>query len=369
MKNTIIYIISLLYVAASFTGCTAIGDKTASLCVIYGAAAIISLILLTVYFVCFRQKDVWFTLLFTSVSVVNIGYFCLSVSKTLEEALLANRIAYLGSVLLPLSMLLIIINTANLNYPRWLPGCLIGIGIAVFIVAASPGYLDIYYKEVTLVIENGVTHLKKVYGSWHVVYLIYLMGYFMAMISAIIHSYIKKRITSLTHTVILATAVLVNIGVWLMEQLVDMDFEMLSVSYIISEIFLLGLHMMVIENKRLKDMVTKSNAVTEPDNDTEQIIPSSSHHTSDEDAENNSRSNDFNEKHHIFIIGHSQLTPTERLIFDRYIMGKTTKEIMADLNIKENTLKFHNKNIYCKLGVSSRKQLIEIAGQIDSKTL
>ncbi|MBO5195991.1 MAG: helix-turn-helix transcriptional regulator, partial [Clostridia bacterium] len=70
-----------------------------------------------------------------------------------------------------------------------------------------------------------------------------------------------------------------------------------------------------------------------------------------------------------FIIGHSQLTPTERLIFDRYIMGKTTKEIMADLNIKENTLKFHNKNIYCKLGVSSRKQLIEIAGQIDSKTL
>jgi DNA-binding CsgD family transcriptional regulator len=31
---------------------------------------------------------------------------------------------------------------------------------------------------------------------------------------------------------------------------------------------------------------------------------------------------------------------------------------MEQLNIKENTLKFHNKNIYGKLGVSSRKQLI-----------
>jgi DNA-binding CsgD family transcriptional regulator len=37
---------------------------------------------------------------------------------------------------------------------------------------------------------------------------------------------------------------------------------------------------------------------------------------------------------------------------------------MAILNIKENTLKFHNKNIYGKLGVSSRKQLLEIHKQI-----
>ena len=33
---------------------------------------------------------------------------------------------------------------------------------------------------------------------------------------------------------------------------------------------------------------------------------------------------------------------------------------MAMLNIKENTLKFHNKNLYHKLGVSSRKELLEI---------
>ena len=34
---------------------------------------------------------------------------------------------------------------------------------------------------------------------------------------------------------------------------------------------------------------------------------------------------------------------------------------MEEMSIKENTLKYHNKNIYSKLGVSSRKQLIEIA--------
>ena len=38
--------------------------------------------------------------------------------------------------------------------------------------------------------------------------------------------------------------------------------------------------------------------------------------------------------------------------------------------IKENTLKYHNKNIYNKLGVSSRKQLLRFASlkqHLDSK--
>jgi len=37
---------------------------------------------------------------------------------------------------------------------------------------------------------------------------------------------------------------------------------------------------------------------------------------------------------------------------------------MAELDIKENTLKYHNKNIYSKLGVSSRKQLVMIASTL-----
>ena len=65
--------------------------------------------------------------------------------------------------------------------------------------------------------------------------------------------------------------------------------------------------------------------------------------------------------------GMKVLTPTEKLVYELYISGNTTKEIMASLNIKENTLKFHNKNIYGKLGVSSRKQLIEMYKMIEQK--
>ena len=44
-----------------------------------------------------------------------------------------------------------------------------------------------------------------------------------------------------------------------------------------------------------------------------------------------------------------------------YLQGKNGKQIAEIAGIKENTLKFHNKNIYSKLGISSRKQLLKFA--------
>ena len=37
----------------------------------------------------------------------------------------------------------------------------------------------------------------------------------------------------------------------------------------------------------------------------------------------------------------------------------STKDIISQLGITENTLKYHNKNIYSKLGVKTRKELLQ----------
>ena len=43
------------------------------------------------------------------------------------------------------------------------------------------------------------------------------------------------------------------------------------------------------------------------------------------------------------------------------------RTMMQEMNIKETTLKYHNRNIYSKLGVSSRKQMLEIAAALNLK--
>ena len=62
-----------------------------------------------------------------------------------------------------------------------------------------------------------------------------------------------------------------------------------------------------------------------------------------------------------FLMGLKQLTPTEKAIFNLYLDGKTAAEIMEIMTIKQTTLKYHNRNIYSKLGVSSKKQLLNYA--------
>ncbi len=62
-----------------------------------------------------------------------------------------------------------------------------------------------------------------------------------------------------------------------------------------------------------------------------------------------------------FLAGIDELTSRERIVFDYYLEGKSVKEILELANIKESTLRFHNRNIYSKLGVNSLKQLLRYA--------
>jgi len=347
------------------TGCSQAAGDGASAAIIYGAAAVLSLLLLIGYCLVEHKRNLWFLLLFSSVLVINIGYFALSTSNGLEGALMANRIAYLGSVFLPLSMLMIIMNVTRLSYKRWLPVLLLCLAVVAFLVAASPGYLDIYYKEVSFVTVDGVSSLQKVYGPLHCLYGVHLLCYFIAMVAAIVHAYFKKKLDSAGHALILAIAVLVNIGVWFVEQLADFNFEFLSISYIISELFLLGLHLMVAEQQRLKNLVTETEQVlTETEKALNDAVAEASSAATKAQPAAAEDTTAIQLKIKQFTDGILELTQTERAIFEAYIARMSTKEVMASLNIKENTLKFHNKNLYQKLGVSSRKELLEIYKQI-----
>lgn len=358
MKKLIASVSILLFLIFNLSGCSTVGEKNTSITIIYMATAVLSLLLLTGCCLLVRKNRVWFILLFSSVLVVNVGYFLLALSDCLQAALWANRLAYLGSVFLPLAMLMIILDVSGTAYPRWLHYALGVLSLVIFLIAASPGILPVYYKEVSFTVVDGVGMLVKVYGPLHLLYLLYLIGYFSAMVAVIIHAKIKKTINTTAHAVILVIAVFVNIGVWFIEQITTIDFEMLSVSYIISELFLLGVHLVMNENQRLRTIITQVETV-------QKYSPFESPAT-DAMLETPIEEAISPEQIELFAEGLKKLTPAEQKIYDAYIARVTTKEIMASMNIKESTLKYHSRNLYGKLGVSTRKELLEIHKQLRS---
>ncbi|TCK93152.1 regulatory LuxR family protein [Natranaerovirga hydrolytica] len=69
-------------------------------------------------------------------------------------------------------------------------------------------------------------------------------------------------------------------------------------------------------------------------------------------AEQNNTLLDLKEKH--------QLTDREIEIIERVLRGYTYKAISGDLYISENTIKYHTKNIYQKLHIKSKMELIKL---------
>ena len=205
----------------------------------YGITALVALCMLGICVVADKKRDVWLLFVFASVSLCDLGYFMLSVSKDLGDALNSNRLSYLGSVFLPFFMLMMVLRFCDIKRRPRVTTALVVLGIVMLGITTSPGILPIYYSTVDIEIVNGTTKLVREYGPFHLLYYVYLIGYMLSMIGVALYAIAKKKIKSRVHTVLLLFTVLCNILIWLVEQFLPRGFEWLSVSYIVTEALIL----------------------------------------------------------------------------------------------------------------------------------
>lgn len=309
---------------------------------IYGIAFCVSLLMIGVNYYVDRKHDKWLLLLFVSVAVCDFGYFLLSLSKTLDAALWANRIAYLGNVFLPFSLLMMIMTLSRFTYPKWLPKVLAVINTIMFLIAASGGFLPIYYKEVSLGFDNGYPVLIKEYGPLHPVYKVFLFAYFAAMVAVIAHTAVKKTVVSSKHTVFLAFVVIGNIAIWLVENMIHSSFEFLSISYIVTEGMILFLYS-ILQDYGLTDPAQNAVTVTEQQTETVEIIKAFSDEQIESIMKNWSAVNSLSQR--------------EKEVLRFLLENKKRKVIAETLFVTESTIKKHTAAIYRKLETANRAEL------------
>lgn len=307
----------------------------------YGLMLLVAILLLVVYCLVIKKKEKWLIVLFISICVVQVGYLLVSVSKTVESALLFNKIAYLGQITLLTSMSLTIIKVCGFKYKKILPIVLILIGTIVFGMICTTGYLQWYYKDVTLEYVDGASKLVKEYGPLHVTYLIFVLMHFALMITTIIYSFIAKKVVENKQAGLLIAIVSCNIVMWIIEKFINWNFEFLSVSYILSECMLFFLFWLmqdyihkndvpestIVEEKGpiiIVDSMTKAKKIKE-------ILASLPKGTT--------------------------LSVRQIDVLEGILDGKSRKEIASDLFLSENTVKMHTSSLYRVLGVNNRDEL------------
>ena len=319
--------------------------KNANLSVVYGLVALLSVLLFVTYLLFDKKKNRMFLILFGCISASNCGYFLLSICNSLIVAKFANGMAYLGVAFSMLVMLLIIYDVCQMRKRKWLVWCLTGISIATFALAASSDWYGLFYQSVSLETINGVTHLVKEYGPLHCLYALYLASYIIIMLLIITYAAKTKRLTSPKFVLFLLVAVLLNVGVWLVEQAIDEEFEFLSVSYIVTAVLLLLIYNMLCDYGIIHPETGVLSVQMLTQLNTHRVDPGALPPSMEEMFRS------FSEKF-------KALTSAERRILNYYIDGHDIADIPDLAFISIHTVKKHNHSIYQKLDISSRDELM-----------
>ena len=306
----------------------------------YGVMSAISLALIVLYYILIKKREFWLGLLFISVAVVNVGYFMLSLAKSVEFAIFANDVAYLGSVFLMMCMFFTIVKLCGYSVKKWTAITLISVAVVMFLMVATSGWLPWYYESVSIETIEGATVLVKEYGVLHPVYLVYLVLYFVAMIATIVCSIVKKKVASQKLAISLVVVVLMNLAVWFVEKFVDWNFEALSVSYVVSEVLFVLLYWM------MQDVVLESQITTMAEK-AEGLGVDVSKWTIEQKVY----------KIESTLPEGVDLASREREILEKILESKKRKDIAFEMLLSENTIKTYTRNLYNKLNVGSREEL------------
>ena len=310
----------------------------------YGLIFAFSLIMPPLYFACIRKKqnEPWLLVLFICVSVVTLGYFLVSLSKTVEFALWANKITYLGQVFVPMCMFMIISKLCGYNYKKWVVGVFIGLAVIMYAIVFTTGWLDWYYTNATLEFENGSAYLVKEYGVLHPINLIYVLIYFVAMLVVCITSLVKKKDASQKLAGFMLAIVLGNVGMWIIEKITTWNFEMLAVSYFMSVLAYFFVYLL------LQDYIRKVDVPAPTSEKTRVIVLDSI-----PKAERLERVLKL-------LPADKTLTARQMEMLDGLLDGKSQKEIAADLHISESTVKWHFGILYTTLNVSGKDEILAL---------
>jgi DNA-binding CsgD family transcriptional regulator len=292
----------------------------------YGITLALAVGLLIAYFLMVKKRELWLSMLYVCVAVVNLGYLLISVANTVTFALIANDVAYLGSVFLSMCMLLTIVRLCGFEVRKKHVIVCTSLGVLMLAVIVSSPMLPLYYKRVWLEEIGTAVKLKKEYGVLHNAYLLYLLGYFAAMIATILHSVRRKKMGDPKLAGFISGVVCGNIMVWLFEKFINWEFEFLSVTYLASELLLLLVYWM------MQDYVHKND------------LPSTQIPTGDTERARE-------------LAREKGLTAKECEVLEMMLLGESRKQIAAELHVSENTVKTHVKHIYEKLGVGGREEI------------
>ena len=171
------------------------------------------------------------------VMLSNSGYFILSCSRNLQEAVLANTLAYVGGIFLPLLIVYILIDYSDSKVPTWFSVVILLINIAVFVSIMLTDRFPYFYSSLQFN-PGAPSPLIKEHGQiYYIRYIILAVEVGLAAFFTIL-TYLGKRSASFRLMVTYAGSLFGVMLVYLATRFFNLQYELIPFFYLICTLVL-----------------------------------------------------------------------------------------------------------------------------------
>ena len=188
------------------------------------------------------RPNIYTVLLMCSIVVSNFGYLSVSVSRTVDAAIIANDCVYLGACYLPFFVFCIGADMTRIRINHALRFLMFLFSTFMFGMVLTIGHYPIYYKNIGIADAGGYTVLVKEYGPLHKLYLILLFSYIAASGVLCIRAFIRKTLVSYKTTILFFLFLSINVLIYVFNRLFRIEFEFNCIGYLITEIIILVIY-------------------------------------------------------------------------------------------------------------------------------
>lgn len=205
----------------------------------YFIVFILSLILTGSFFVRNKKVDSVFILFSFLVTINCFGRYLLAVSESLEMAIWANKLLYVGGCYAPLLTVIVLAKLCDLKLSRLLLAFMTAYSTLIICLVMTIGKCGIYYKHVELGYSNGYHYLIKTYGPLHKLYPVMMMIYTIIMFFYVIYALKQRKQISFRTVITISITSFSIMFLYILERVIGSKISFLAIGYLFGIAFVI----------------------------------------------------------------------------------------------------------------------------------
>ena len=204
--------------------------------ILFGLSVLLTLIYIVIWH---KHFDTHISLIFAFIPLVNLAYALLAHARTLDAALTAAKLTYVGGCFLSLFITQSIFGLCHINLRRWMSAVMMIMCLTSFAFALTMGNARYFYKTVDFEIDKGVGRLIKTYGFAHTLTLFVVFSLVIISFGVMVYSLIKQKDVSNKTIVLLMLPATVSLFSYLANRFMPEGLDAMPLSYVFAQIIYL----------------------------------------------------------------------------------------------------------------------------------